>query len=232
MTRRELLVQAASWASFMALARRGDGQIMTGNPTVRGTARGCIFVYLNGAPSHVDTFDVKDGGWNPPDARIQQFSGGIALSTTLFPKFSEMIGDLCILHSVRSWEAAHERGVFYMQTAHPSNPAFVAETPHMGAVVALEKGGGGPMPPFLAPDAGGGVTMQGSKFLGGQMSPMAAPANQGGLTTIEHNFLARKASNVSRTGSPCCKRSIAVYADPRSISPYRTTLLITTQRSG
>jgi hypothetical protein len=187
MTRREVLKQAASWAAFLALARRGDAQVISANPRMRSTARSCIFFYLNGAPSHVDTFDVKDGEWNPPDARIQQF-GPIAISTTLFPKLSQMTGDLCILRSVRSWEAAHERGVFYMQTAHPSNPAFVAETPNIGAVVALEKGGGGPMPPFLAPNTGGGTTMQGSTFLGGQMSPMSAPANQGGLTTIEHNF--------------------------------------------
>jgi hypothetical protein len=187
MTRREFLTQAASSAAFLTLARRGDAQILSGNPVVRGTARACIFFYLNGAPSHVDTFDVKDGGWNPADARIQQ-SGSIALSTTLFPTLSKMTGDLCILRSVRSWEAAHERGVFYMQTAHPDNPAFVAETPHLGAVVALERGGGGPMPPFLAPDAGGGVVMQGATFLGGGVSPLAAPANQGGLTTIEHNF--------------------------------------------
>jgi uncharacterized protein (DUF1501 family) len=44
------------------------------------------------------------------------------------------------------------------------------------------------MPPFLAPNTGGGTTMQGSTFLGGQMSPMAAPATQGGLTTIQHSF--------------------------------------------
>src|SRR5215813_4630814 len=188
MTRRELLKQAASLAALTALARRGDAQIVSGNAAVRGTARACIFFNLNGAASHVDTFDVKDGPWNPPDARIQQFPGGIALSTTLFPRLSQTTGDLCILRSVRSWEAAHERGVFYMQTAHPSNPAFVAETPHMGAVVAIEKGGGGgAMPPFLSLNQGGN-TVQGSKFLGGTVAPLAAPANAGGLSTIEHNF--------------------------------------------
>src|SRR5215510_12187027 len=103
MTRRELLIQAASWTAFMTLARRGDAQIITANPRARGSARSCIFVYLNGAPSHVDTFDVKDGEWNPADARIQQ-SGNIALSTTLFPNLSRMTNDLCILRSVRSWE--------------------------------------------------------------------------------------------------------------------------------
>jgi len=170
----------------MALARRGDAQVISAGPPTRGTARACIFFYLNGAPSHVDTFDVKDGPWNPPDARIQQFHGGIALSTTLFPRLSQLTGDLCILRSVRSWEAAHERGVFYMQTAHPSNPAFAGETPHIGAVVSLERGGSGPMPPFLAPNASG--TMQGATFLGGGVAPMAAPANATGLSTIEHNF--------------------------------------------
>jgi hypothetical protein len=185
MSRRDMLKHAASLTAFLTLAKRGDAQVQSSGVRVRGTARACIFVYLNGAPSHIDTFDVKSGSWNPPDADIRQYHGGIALSATLFPRLSQLTGDLCLLRSVRSWEAAHERGVFYMQTAHPSNPAFVAETPHIGAVVALEKGGGGPMPPFLAPN---GNMMQGSTFLGGVVSPLVAPANQGGLTTIEHNY--------------------------------------------
>jgi len=184
-SRREMMKQAASLAAFMAIAKRSDARIQSAGPAVRGTARACIFVYMTGAPSHLDTFDLKDAPWNPPDANIQQFAGGITLNVTLFPKLSQHAGDMCILRSVRSWEAAHERGVFYMQTAHPSNPAFVAETPHIGAVVSLEKGGSGPMPPFIAPN---GNSMQGSTFLGGSMSPLMAPANQGGLSTIEHNY--------------------------------------------
>src|SRR5438128_1600736 len=186
-SRRDMLKASASTAAFLALARRGDVIARAADVPMRGTARAVIFVYLNGAASHVDTFDVKDGSWNPRDADIRQYPGGIALSRTLFPKFSQLTSDLLILRSVRSWEAAHERGVFYMQTAHPSNPAFVSETPHMGAVVAVEKQGGGPMPPFLSLNQGG-LTIQGSKFLGGEVAPLAAPANSGGLTTIEHNF--------------------------------------------
>src|SRR5262245_31944011 len=137
-SRREMLKRATSLAAFMALARRGDAQVDWRDVPLRNTARACIFIYLNGAPSHIDTFDVKDGPWNPPDADIQQY-GNIAISRRLFPKLSGLTNDLCILRSVRSWEAAHERGVFYMQTAHPSNPAFVAETPHIGSVISLEK---------------------------------------------------------------------------------------------
>ena len=132
MSRRQWLKQAATAAAYMAIARRGDAQVISGAPQVRGTARSCVFVYLNGAPSQLDTFDVKDAAWNTTDADIQQH-GNIALSNTLFPKLSTLTDDLCILRSVRSWEAIHDRGVFYMQTAHPSNPAFQAVTRSMAS---------------------------------------------------------------------------------------------------
>jgi hypothetical protein len=182
LSRRQLLAGAGA---FLALARRGDTQTETNPVRVRGTARACIFVNLNGGASHLDTWDPKDAPWNPDDIDLRQGAGGIVLSNTLFPNLSRITSDLCILKSVSSWENAHDRGQFYMQTAHPSNPAFVAETPHIGAVVAFEKAGSGPLPPFLAPNGGAG---QGATFLGGRMQPMGAPANAGGLTTIEHNF--------------------------------------------
>ena len=184
-SRRELLKSAAATAAFSLIARRGDAQVSSANPSVRNTARACIFVYLNGAPSHLDTFDVKDAAWNPADANIVQ-TGNIALSQTLFPNLSMISDDLCILRSVRSWEAIHDRGVFYMQTAHPSNPAFVAETPHLGSVIAQELSGTGPMPPFLSLNQFGGI-FQGSTFLGGAVAPLAAPSG-GRLTAIEHDY--------------------------------------------
>jgi hypothetical protein len=30
---------------------------------LRGSAEYCIFLFLNGGPSHVDTFDLKEGRW-------------------------------------------------------------------------------------------------------------------------------------------------------------------------
>ena len=72
------------------------------------------------------------------------------LNTTLFPALPRLAGDMCILRSVKSWEAVHERGQFYVQTGHPANPAFVAETPHIGAVVSMEAAREGRLPPFLS----------------------------------------------------------------------------------
>lgn len=184
-SRRRFLFQVASAAGAGLLAAsRSEAQETSRNVTPRGTARTCVFINLAGAPSHLDTFDPKDGPWNPPDADLRQY-GNLVLSRTCFPKLSAMTDDLCVLRSVTSWEAAHERGQFYLQTAHPSNPAFAAETPHLGAVIARELSGRGPLPPFLAFNSTG---IQGSAFLGGKVAPLMPSVSSGGLTTLEHNF--------------------------------------------
>ncbi len=181
-TRRHFLFGAAS-ASL--LAPHADADVVTSrNAKPRGTAKTVIFINMNGGPSHLDTWDPKDGPWNPADAKIQQLTGGIALSKTYFPNLSNKSDDLLLLRSCSSWEAAHERGQFYIQTSHSSNPALMAETPHVGAVVGYEKGFNGLLPPFLAFNQ----TLQGSTFLGGPYMPMMPPASSGGLSTLTHNF--------------------------------------------
>lgn len=185
LTRREFLAGASGLATLAALERRGEAATSARSATTKNTARAAILVNLQGAPSHLDTFDVKDAPWNPGDLNLQPGPGGIVLSRTLFPGLLKLSSDLLLVRSIQSWEAAHERGQFYVQTAHPANPAFVAETPNIGSVVALEKGGSGPLPAFLSLN---GTPDQGAKFLGGTREPMAAPANPGGLTTLQHSY--------------------------------------------
>jgi hypothetical protein len=183
-SRRRFLFNAAASGAFLAATRRADADVTSTGARMRSTARACIFVNMVGAPSQLDTFDPKDGSWNPPDANLQQHPGGIVLSQTMFPNLSQITGDLCLLHSVQSWEAAHDRGQFYTQTTHPANPAFVAETPNIGSVVAYEKGTSGRVPPFMALNSNV-VALQGAKFLGGFDEPFTAPSNPGGLATLQ-----------------------------------------------
>ena len=89
------------------------------------------------------------------------------------------------LRSCASWEAAHERAQFYIQTAHSQNPALAAEIPHVGAVVAYEKGAKGLLPPFLSFNQS---NLQGATFLGGPNMPMMPPATRTGIATLSHNF--------------------------------------------
>jgi hypothetical protein len=183
--RRRFLFSSAGAAAFLGAAARGDGTETFAPAQVRGTAKQCVFVQLAGAPSQLDTFNPQDGAWNPTDADIVQLGRNMAISRTLFPKLSRTGNDLVFLNSVNSWELAHERGTFYLYTAHPMNPAFEAESPHIGAVIANERGQKGAMPPFMALNSG---AMQGAKFLGGVYEPFGVSPSAGGLSTLEHNY--------------------------------------------
>ena len=142
-TRRHFLFGAASAGLLRVHA---DAEVTQSSVRTQNSAKTVIFINMNGGPSHLDTFDLKDGPWNPGDADITQ-SGNLAISRKYFPKLSGMTRDLLVLRSCASWEAAHERGQFYIQTAHSQNPALAAETPHIGAVIAREKGANGLLPP-------------------------------------------------------------------------------------
>src|SRR5215510_12154376 len=115
-TRRHFLFGAATAG---LLHTHADAEVTVSRPGVKpqGTTKTVIFINLNGGASQLDTFDPKDGPWNPADADIRQ-AGPLVLSRKFFPKLSTMTNDLLVLRSCASWEAAHERGQFYLQTAH------------------------------------------------------------------------------------------------------------------
>src|SRR5436305_7725900 len=121
-TRRRFLFGAASAALLRVHA---DAETIVSKPAAKtqNSARACIFINMNGGPSHLDTFDPKDGPWNPSDIDLVQHPGGLVLSRKFFPKLSTMAGDLLALRSCASWEAAHERAQFYLQTAPYQHPA-------------------------------------------------------------------------------------------------------------
>ena len=106
-TRRQWLAGATGLSTLALMQQRGYADVTATGASTRGTARAVILVNMQGAPSHVDTFDVKPGPWNPGDMNIQPGSGNITLSQTLFPGFLKQSSDLLLLRSVRSWEAVH-----------------------------------------------------------------------------------------------------------------------------
>ena len=192
-TRRHFLFGSIA-ASVGLLQAHADAEVSSASSAVlRNTAKSCIFISLNGAASHVDTFDPKDGPWNPPDVNLQQNAGGIVLSQTYFPNLSKIANDLLIFRSLASWEAAHDRGQYYVQTTHSFNPAFAAEIPHIGAVVAKEKAGSGKFPPFLGLNS---PQMRGSTFLGGRYTPLQPYVNQNGLNTLQHSFYGNQSQQI------------------------------------
>ncbi|HYR84825.1 MAG TPA: DUF1501 domain-containing protein [Terriglobia bacterium] len=184
-SRRNFLAGGLSGVGYMLLSAGLEAQ---SGPAVKtqNTARACIYINLEGGPSHLDTFDPKDGPWNPRDADLRQHPGGILLSQRFFPILSSLTSELCVLRSVSSWELAHSRGQFYVQTGHKSNPAFAADTPHIGAVVAYERKNTGALPPFVS--FGNGSDEQRQGFLPGSTAPFSFYPNPGGLYNLRHDF--------------------------------------------
>lgn len=180
-TRRELILRLGSLGLMSALPRRAEADTIRGGVATRGSANVCIFVNLSGAPSHVDTFDLKTSAFRPA-GHVLGGAGAITLNATLFPDLAKITGDFSLIRSMESVEEAHERGQFAVRTAHSSNPAFNAETPHMGAVVARELGVG-KFPAFLALNGSAG---QGSAFLGGSYGPITTSGC--GFPYFSHDF--------------------------------------------
>ena len=109
------------------------------NLSLRGSADYCIFIFLDGGPSQIDTFDFKEGHYTPPDFDVRTFNGGtLQLPYNLFSQLSQKLDDLAIVRSVEAWEAGHSRAQYYLQVAHPVSPARRSEMPSVGAVIAYE----------------------------------------------------------------------------------------------
>ena len=192
-TRRHFLFGSLAAASTALLRSHADAEVVSAKVSLRNTAKSCIFITLNGAASHLDMFDPKSGPWNPPDADLRQYPSGLVLSKKYFPNLSNITNDLTVIRSLASWELAHDRGVYYLETSHSFNPAFAVEIPHVGAVISKEKAGSGRFPPFLGLNSAG---MYGSTFLGGKYTPLQPYVNQNGLNTLQHNFYGSQSQQI------------------------------------
>jgi uncharacterized protein DUF1501 len=131
----------------------------------RGTADQCVFVFLQGGASQVDTFDIKEGRWTPPDFDTRTIKPGIRLPMGLFPRLGERLDRIAIVRSLEAWETEHGRATYYLHVAHPVSPARVREMPALGAVVAYEfnerRKPTDFLPPFISMNYGSGQIKEG-----------------------------------------------------------------------
>src|SRR5262245_11244795 len=150
-TRRELLKLSAAgvlgasvsgW--FNVLASRAAEQ------TARGRKhKSCILLWMDGGPSHIDTFDPK------PDAADNVRGDLKAISTSVpgiqiserFPKLAPLMQHAAIIRSMSTEEADHGRARVYMHTGY--KPGFGGVTyPGLGSIVSDELG----QPDFQLPN--------------------------------------------------------------------------------
>jgi hypothetical protein len=99
-------------------------------------AKSCIVIWLDGGPSHLETFDLK------PDAPAEVRGPFRAAKTNvagigicdLFDRLAQRMDRATIVRSMTSPLGEHNLGTHYMLTGYPPTPAL--EYPSLGSVVA------------------------------------------------------------------------------------------------
>lgn len=191
LTRRHALKSMACGFGYLALAGLAaqHAPAATVNPLTRKSphfrprARRVIFIFMQGGPSHVDTFDYKpalaqhDGKMlNFDDARTIANTGARGMPqrilkgpwafeqhgqtghwvSELFPHVARRVDDLCFIHSMRTEGVAHGPATLFLHCG-----ATTLIRPSMGAWVSYGLGTENEnLPGFvtIAPPAGNGGT--------------------------------------------------------------------------
>lgn len=114
-----------------------------------GQAQRCIVLWLNGGPSHLDTFDPKAGHANAgPVKAIDTRAKGVQLSEYL-PQLAEHMDDVSLVRSVVSKEGNHQRARYFLHTGYV--PSGTIAHPDLGALICQQRADAGfDMPSYMA----------------------------------------------------------------------------------
>ena len=164
------------------------------NPTLHKTAKNCILIFLSGAPSHVDTWDLKEGAWTPADFTPGDF-GAIRWPQGLLPNTADHLGKMAIVRSGLSWAAVHNLAQEWVQIARNPGGATGSIAPHIGAVVSLEsqlsRQASDILPGFVSINQ----VMAGSGYLAAKYAPFGVTPSQNGLAALTHPYGAARLSD-------------------------------------
>lgn len=121
------------------------------------TARRCILIWMDGGPSHFETFDPKPDA--PAEFRGEFTHVKTSVPGTLFSehmvKLAASLDDYAMIRSIRHNQGNHGAGNHYMMTGAPPRipvgcGAFVSFHPSLGSVVAKELGKDNGLPPYFS----------------------------------------------------------------------------------
>ncbi|HEY2156842.1 MAG TPA: DUF1501 domain-containing protein [Isosphaeraceae bacterium] len=159
-----------------ALRLRGEAALPGAKPT------SCILVWMDGGPSHYETFDPKPdapselrGNFKPIATKV----AGIRFASPM-KRLASIAEKLAIVRSIRHDQGNHGAGNHYMMTGAPPRipvgcGAFVSFHPSLGSVVAKERGATGGLPPYFSIPSMS--RSGGPNFLGARYAPFVVPDN-------------------------------------------------------
>ena len=147
-SRRDMLTRTAAGFGMVGLAgicaAEQESSITVDSPLLPKSshfparAKHVIFLFMNGGPSHVDTFDPKPelkaqagkpgpgGNYMPSPFAFKKYGqSGIEVSE-LYPHVGECIDDICVVRSMHTSTPNHEPGLFMMNSGsqQPIRPSL------------------------------------------------------------------------------------------------------------
>lgn len=143
-----------------------------------------IFLFLDGGPSHLETFDMKPeapaeirGEFKPIETNVS----GIRICE-LMPKTAQVMNLFTILRSVSHNDSNHSAGNHFMTTGQPTPipvgcGSSVSYHPAMGAFAARERAVQRGLPPYVV--LGGAMRSGGPNFLGPAYGPLVVDGHPG-----------------------------------------------------
>jgi hypothetical protein len=156
-----LTAPVSGWLDILA-ARAAEQ-----SPDGKARHKACILLFMNGGPSHVDTFDPKPDNKTSELKAIPTAVSGIQVSEVL-PKVAQQMRDVAVIHSMSTSEGSHGRARYYMHTGYREGVGGVIH-PSIGAIVSAKLGkADDQLPNFVS------VGTQAS-FGSGYLGPMHAP---------------------------------------------------------
>src|SRR5215470_6303900 len=106
---------------------------------IYNTAKNVIFILLAGAPSQIDTLDLRVGSWTPADFSPTTING-IDWPGGLLPTLADQLnqGHFSIIRSCQTTALVHPLLQNWAQIARNPTSATGKIAPNIGSIVALE----------------------------------------------------------------------------------------------
>jgi hypothetical protein len=154
----------------MATSMSGWLNVLAGHAAANGAKhKACILLWMDGGPSHKDTFDLKPDSKGAGEFKpLPTVVPGIQISEH-FPKVARIMNHGAIIRGMSTSEGAHGRAKYYLHTGYKEGVGGLVH-PSLGSLVGKELARPDfPLPSFVSI----GVRTYGSGFLGAHYQPLS-----------------------------------------------------------
>jgi hypothetical protein len=121
--------------------------------------KSCIFIMLEGGPSHIDMWDLKPNAPSEIRGSFQPISTSVPGTqiSEILPHCAKIVDKFTIMRSHSHKDNAHQTGRHWVLTGYPPNfndgqakgEPFNEIYPSIGSIVSRELGPGGAVPPYI-----------------------------------------------------------------------------------